>query len=217
MILWLPESGFSQFSRLDFGVRGGLNLADSNTDVTRLEAEFGETYDRSILPRFSAGVFIEYNLSERFGVQLNLLYNQKGEKFLATVVEDFIGIIDLEVINMYDYISIPAFFKMKFFNSEAKPYILAGPEFSYLFKADQKIDAAVMAIDLDTTLVNESIKDDTQSIEWAFNFGAGLEFPVSSYRGFIEGRYGLGLTPFNKEGEENNKNNVIYLNLGLIF
>jgi hypothetical protein len=74
-----------------------------------------------------------------------------------------------------------------------------------------------MVVDLDTALVNESIKDDTQTFEWAFNLGLGLEFPVSSYQGFIEGRYGFGLTPFNKEGEENYKNNVIYLNLGIIF
>jgi hypothetical protein len=226
------DSGVTQFSRLNLGVRGGLNLAESNADIdvlkSELESELGVEFtslDRSLLPRFSAGAFIEYDISEKFAVQLNLLYNQKGEKYLTTIVEDFegflstglIGITDIEVINTYDYLSVPVFIKMKFFKSDAKPYIIAGPEFSYLISANQKTDLDIMIIDLDTTLANQSIKDDIQSIEWAFNFGAGLEFPVSSYKGFIEGRYGLGLTFFNKEGEENTKNNVVYLNIGVRF
>ena len=210
-------NSYGQFNRLIFGFRGGLNLANSNTDVSLLNDDLGETYTKKILPRFGAGGLIEYPISEKYSVQLNLLYNQKGEKFIATVVEDFIGIIDIEVTNTFDYFSVPAFFKMKFFESEVKPFIIVGPEFSYLLSANQKVEADIMVIDLDTTLVNESIQDDTQTFEWAFNFGIGLEFPISSHTGFIEGRYGLGLTPFNKEGEENNKNNIIYLHLGFIF
>jgi hypothetical protein len=202
---------------LQYGVRGGLNLADSNTDVETVNMETGGTFNRKLLARFSAGGLIEYMISEKFSVQLNVLYNQKGEKFVGTIVEDFVGIIDIELTNTYDYISVPALFKMKFFNSEAKPFLVLGPEFSYLLSAHQKFNADIMVIDLDTTLIDADIKDDVQTFEWAFNFGIGLEFPISSHYGFIEGRYGLGLTPFNKEGEENYKNNVIYLNLGFIF
>jgi hypothetical protein len=217
LIVSLHYLSLAQFDRLNFGIRGGLNLANTNTDVVEQSIELGETYQQKTLPRFSAGGLIEYTLSEKYSVQLNLLYNQKGEKFIATVVEDFVGLVDIEVLNTFDYLSVPVFFKMKFFNSEAKPYLIAGPEFSYLLSANQKIDADVMVIDLDTALVDQSIKDEVQTIEWAVNFGLGLEFPISKYHGFIEGRYGLGLTPFNKEGEEDNNNKIIYLNLGLIF
>jgi hypothetical protein len=217
LFFFQQQFSFAQFSRLSYGLRGGLNLADSNTDVGTLQEAEGGDYDRRILPRFSAGGLIEYALSETFAVQLNLLYNQKGEKFIVTFVEDFVGIIDIEVTNTYDYLSVPAFFKMKFFESEAKPFIIVGPEFSYLLAANQKVDASIMVIDADTSLVNESIEDDIQSMEWAVNFGVGLEFPVSSHTGFLEARYGLGLTPFNKEGEEDYKNNIIYVNLGFIF
>jgi hypothetical protein len=217
ILLFYQKCSFAQFDQLKFGIRGGLNLADSNYDVNELNNEIGGTFNQKLLPRFSVGVLTEYNFSNNFSVQLNVLYNQKGEKFIGTIVEDFVGIIDVEVINTYNYISVPAFFKMEFFNSDARPYLIAGPELSYLLSAHQKFNLDIMVIDFDTTLVDTTIKDDVQTYEWALNFGIGLEFPISSYRGFIEGRYGLGLTPFNREGEENNKNNIIYLNIGLIF
>lgn len=217
IFLVFQACSWAQFSRMQFGVRGGLNLADSNTDVEAVNMETGGTFNRKLLSRFGVGGLVEYKISDKFLLQLNILYNQKGEKFIGTIVENFVGLIDIELTNTYDYLSVPVFLKMKFFNSEAKPFLILGPEFSYLLSAHQKFDADIMVVDLDTTLIDADIKDDVQTFEWALNFGLGLEFPISSHHGFIEGRYGLGLTPFNKEGEENYKNNVFYLNLGFIF
>jgi hypothetical protein len=217
LVLLGMNDGFSQFNKMEFGIRGGLNLANTNSKTDAISEEFGGDIDRKIIPRFGIGGLIEYPLSQNLSIQLNVLYNQKGEKFEGTVVLPGVGIIDFKVTNTLDYLSVPLFAKFSFLQSKARPYILLGPELSYLLSAKQKTEADIMVIGLDTLLVDQDIKDQLESLEIGLNFGAGIEFPVSTFAGFIEGRYGLGLTKTNKEGEDDIKNNVIYLNIGLKF
>jgi hypothetical protein len=214
LIVLLAFPSYSQIGKLKLGIRGGLNLATSNEELPNVPELEGGNFTHNVIPRLGIGVFAEYPLLQKFYLQLNVLYNQKGDRFKGTYVEDFVGIIDVDSRYMYDYLTVPVLLKYQFLNSEAKPYLILGPEIGYLLKAKQKLDASIMVIDLDTALVDTDIKDNLKSVEFAFSFGAGINFPVGQFKGFIEGRYGLGLTAINKEGDQNIRNSVIYFNLG---
>ena len=208
---------YSQFSKMEFGVRGGLNLAKADFNSDAFSEEFGEDLERKIIPRLGIGGLIEYPFSKMIRVQLNVLYNQKGEKFEGTLVIPGAGIVDVKITNKFDYLSVPIFAKLNFLEGNAKPYLILGPEMSFLLSAKQKSEANIMVLGLDSTLIDQDIKDFLKSTELSLNFGAGIDFPISTFTAFIEGRYGLGITKINKEGEDEVKTNVIYLNIGLRF
>jgi hypothetical protein len=208
---------FSQLNKMEYGIRAGLNLANSNSKTDSLSEEFGGDINRKIFPRLGIGGFIEYPVSNMLSIQLNVLYNQKGEKFEGTAVVPGVGIIDVKITNKFDYLSIPLFAKLNFLESEASPYLILGPELSFLLSAKQKSEADIMVVGLDTVLIDQDIKDYLKSTEFSLNIGAGIEFPISTFTAFVEGRYGLGVTKVNKEGSEDIKTNVIYINIGLKF
>jgi hypothetical protein len=119
------------------------------------------------------------------------------------------------------YLSFPLLGKLSFGNPAGiRPYLLAGPELSILLSAEVKSKLEIAVSGYPQTFRDtekDDIKDECESLEFAFNLGGGMEFPIGTMRAFIDARYGLGLSKVNKEGEEDFKNNVIYLNVGLIF
>lgn len=125
------------------------------------------------------------------------------------------------------YFSFPVMGKFVFGKGPGiRPYLMADPEIGFLSSAktsDLEGEATLSVPSLgyfETVDIDESgddIKDQIESVEFALNFGGGFTFPLgSSVDGFLDGRYGLGLSNVLKEGEDV-KNQVIYLNLGLTF
>jgi hypothetical protein len=216
-ILILHQITFGQFQNLQFGIKGGLNLATTNQDVSEFEKMLvGTDFEKNIYPTFSVGAIVEYSLSQKFSILLNALYNVKGTKFRGVQVEDFIGLIDYNFTGKQEYLSFPLLAKYSFGSAAAKPYLFLGPEISYLLSAKTFINAVAMAgVEFDTTITNT---DELKSLDVGVNMGLGIEFPVSSFNLFFETSYGLGLTNANNlEGAEDFKNRVIYLNAGIKF
>jgi len=224
--------GFAQSKPYSFGVRGGLNMANINQDLedqaVLIEGvPFILDFTKSNFNTYSMGGFFEYRINPMFAVQLDILYNMKGaniETDLSTTLEDTIqvnGTIEQEL--KLAYLSFPLLGKLAFGNPAGiRPYLLAGPELSILLSAEAKTKAEITAsipgysqTFRDTQ--KDDIKDECESLEFAFNLGGGVEFPLSTMKAFIDARYGLGMSTVNKEGEEDFKNNVIYVNVGLAF
>lgn len=237
--------GMAQDKPLKFGARGGLNLANISEDFESVPIDLDDTpiiadFKKSNYTTYGVGGFLEYWLSPAFAVQVNALYSLKGVKaktdFNLNFVDEGTTIYvngDLNGTVKMAYFSLPVLAKFAFGDvSAARPYILGGPEVGFLLtaKAIMEAEADISFNGFSTTQSfdeDEDIKDNLESTEFALNFGAGLEFPFSSVRGFIEGRYGLGLTKVNKKtesgevqdifGDKEVKNNVIYINVGFIF
>ncbi|GAB4372444.1 MAG: porin family protein [Calditrichia bacterium] len=194
VLLSYSSFGYTQNSPVKFGVRGGLNLATVTEDV--------EGADKKMRMVFGAGGLLEYAFSPTAAIQVNAMYSMKGAKYEATEGE---GKMNLK----FAYLSIPILGKVAFGEGSAKPYVCAGPEIGILLSSKAEFTNGESE--------EEDIKDESESMEFALNFGAGVQFPMGNMTGFVDARYGLGLSKVNKEGDEDVKNNVIFINFGLLF
>ncbi len=242
--LWmafLSAPVFGQAKPLKFGLRGGLNLAKTTEENANLiipvddEIDFIATSQIKNRTAFGLGGFLELWISSAFAIQVNGLYNQKGENVEIKLSSSFepdpgttVNITaDLEATLELNYFSFPVMGKFTFGKAQGiRPYLLAGPEIGFLSSAKTSDIEGTATFSVpsqgiyqteDIDVPGDDIKDQVESVEFALNFGGGIAFPLgSSVEGFLDGRYGLGLSNILKEGEDV-KNNVIYLNLGLTF
>ena len=188
------------------------------------------TLDQKNRNTFGFGAFVEYWVSPMFAFQFNFIYNMKGVKVSGDFDEDIVyqgvfmnvkGNFD-EVIKL-SYFSFPILAKLSFGQSGTiQPHIIFGPEMGILLTAKDansgEVTGSAQGFSTSQSFSDESdIKDGTESTEFAINFGAGLTIPLGNIDMFIDGMYGLGLTNIIKDSDQSVKNNVIYINAGLIF
>lgn len=215
-IIFFQQSAWSQWQNLQFGIKGGLNLASTNQSNFEIGGSVPAEFEKKVKPAFNVGAIIEYSLTKNLSIQFNPAYNLKGTKFRATEVENFIGLIDFKVSEKFEYVSFPLLAKFSIEAGQSRPYVFIGPEPAYLTAAEMTIEAvAMVGAKFDSTL---NIKDDLQSLDMGLNAGIGIEFPVSSFNAFFEVSYSLGLTNINKiAGKEDIKNRLFYVNGGILF
>ena len=203
-------------SQTKLGIRGGLNLANVSEDFGGTESfDFeGEpleiTLSQSSRTTFNVGGFVEYWFNPMFALQINLLYNQKGfvldGDLSETIIEQGIPInvtVNAEETIKLSYLSFPLLAKASFGESNFKPYILAGPELSFLLSADDYAEATSEAeaqgIQVGPYTVNqeEDISEFIESFEFALDFGAGLSYSFGTIDVFADFIYSFGITKIN--------------------
>ena len=197
LLLCLGAGAYAQDQTLGIGARGGVNFATQSGGT-------GDGWTSSGLTTFGAGLLVEYWFHPDFAAELDILYNMKG----AGYKYEYPGGV-FEETDEIGYISVPIMARYVILKQEAfQLYLMAGPEVSFLMSAEWEDKA---------TGVKTDFKDDLESMEWSVDFGAGVAFPVSTFKIIGDVRYGLGLTGIHKEGDETVTNNVLYVNLGIVF
>lgn len=219
----------AQTKSVKFGFRGGLNMANISEDLFGGELMFDVDglpitlqMDQGMRTTFGFGGFAEFWLSPMFALQLNFMYNNKGVKITGDIDETIQGLNvtgTVEDVIKLSYLSFPVLAKIAFGQSgSAQPYLIFGPEIGILLSAKEVASVEVSALGQSFSDEAEAdIKDGTESVEFALNFGAGLTIPLGSIEMFIDGMYGLGLSNIIKDSDTSVKNNVIYVNLGFAF
>jgi hypothetical protein len=237
--IFLSSPVLSKDKPIKFGLRAGINLANVSDDI-QTNADTGDpglsvSIENRIRKTYGVGGFIEYRFGSMVSAQLNVLYSLKGVK-VNTVVDGSTFVPELGMlVNVfqetkqtieYSYLSIPLMGKLAFGGEGAtRPYIIAGPEIGVLLSAktsslEGEVQAYIPGVAGGAASINASgqdVKDDTEPLEIAVNFGTGIIFPLGNVNLFLDGRYGYGLSKINKQGDENITNNIIYINIGLIF
>lgn len=184
-------SSYAQ-QRLSAGPRLGVNLSNylgSNV------------IDNKIITGVAAGGFIMYSSLNHFGISADLLYSQKGAKYLLNGVN---------VTQRVNYLEIPL--ALRYFltrSGDFRPNIFVGPALAFKLSASQKAD-------------NKSQKDDITDGVKSVDLGLMAGFQLN-FRGFaprqrflIDGRYTYGLSPL-KVVSGNGHNSVFTLALGYGF
>ncbi|MFV8355442.1 porin family protein [Flavobacterium sp. XS1P32] len=154
----------------------------------------GDIEDNSSKAGFHLGGFVEFKVSDKFAIQPELLFSTQGTKF------DVDG-DDLK-FNI-SYLNIPVM--AKYYVADAFS-LEAGPQIGFLTSAKAVVGSE-----------DENIKDNFESIDFGFNFGAGYNFTENLSAGL---RYNLGLSNIAKtEAGDNTKvsNNVLSVSLGYKF
>ncbi|WP_029037375.1 porin family protein [Salinimicrobium xinjiangense] len=151
--------------QLDFGAKAGVNFANlTGDDVDDID---GRT-------SFHVGLVSEFNLSERFAIQPEVLYSSQGAE-------------DEDITWKLDYVSIPImakFFVTEGFSLHAGPYLA--------FNVVSEVESEGISVDL---------ADETESVDFGAALGLGYELPMGL---FFQGRYAMGLSDISSEGDAKN-------------
>jgi len=157
---------FAQAQEFHAGVKGGLNLSNLYIDeVTDENARIG----------FHAGVFGQWELSEVFGIQPEVLYSSKGAK-----AEYDIAIFEGENKFNLNYIDVPV---LAVFKIGENFEIHAGPYFSYMLGANVSTDGEL------GEGVDELDKDNLSETD--FGLAGGVAFGSEQTKVGLRYNYGL--------------------------
>ena len=189
---------FAQDNAMQFGVKVGLNLANLSVDPE----EEGLSLDAAT--KFGVGAIMLYPLSEVLDLQVEAMYLLKGSKMEF----DIFGEV-FEIKFNFAYLSIPVMGRYNLSSEDTSPYIVVGPEFSFLLSANAKFGDE-----------EEDIKDEFKSIDLGFNVGAGVSMDMGTMPAFAEVRYSLGLSDINDDSfapDTSIKTTGIQLFVGMMF
>ncbi len=179
LLFLLPVAVLSQVNKkLDmdhekffrFGAKGGVNINKIS----------GKSYESGFNYNFQAGVFLQFNISNRFGIQPEVNFVQSKSAFTkdATEIYDDLFLDGSQKKAKMNYLEIPVLLNVNIGPSK-RVKLQAGPSYGGLLK--QSID---------------SLKTNTdfyKNSEWSLIGGLWIQAPLIN----LGARYKLGLTNIN--------------------
>ena len=194
-----PVLIFSQKKNLDmdhenifrFGAKGGLN-------VNKIS---GQSFKEGFNYNYQAGVFLQFNFANRFGIQPEVSFVQTSSEFSddATDVYDDLFRDGSQKKSKLNYLEIPVFFNINIGPSK-RVKLQIGPSYGYLLKAT-----------IDSLQRNRNIFADA---EYSAIGGLWLQLPFVH----IGARYKMGLTNINAiDDKQTWKNQAIQIFAGVTF
>lgn len=170
----------------NFGVKGGVNFAT-------LTGDDADELDVKMKTGFHLGVLAEIMISDKFGIQPEVLYSSQGAK-------SDMGDVDVDL--KLDYIAVPVM--LKYFVAPGFS-LEAGPQFSFLTKSEIEAESQGDS-------ASQDLKDDTESFDMGAAVGLGYGLP----QGFlVQARYVMGFSDVYTDSDT--KNSVIQLSVGWKF
>ncbi len=179
---WLAKGGFKIF--------GGLTSAEiSHSYVPEIPEA---SPDRFMKPRTGFLGGIGYEVGSRFGLEIDLLYFQKGVMFEGSVSQALTGFnANFKATAKIDELSIPILAKLRLLPAST-PYVICGGEIAYIVSSKAIYDYNNIT-ENDSQSGTEEYTDGVNRIDYGLVFGGGVEFKAGPVYVFIEGRYFVGL------------------------
>ncbi len=177
-----------------FGVKAGMNVSAISKG--------GGLSDTKSKIGFNAGVFMNAPLSADFNIQPEVLYNDLGSKTTRTILGN-----NVDYSTNLGYISVPVMFQ---FNATPEFYLEAGPQFSFLVNANDKVSTN------GSSATYELNKDNLNTFD--FGAGLGIGYRITPQIG-INARYVAGFTNIGKDNTvlSDSKNNNFQVGLSFGF
>ncbi len=175
-----------------YGIKGGLNLA--------VQSKIADYYNNeNIRTGMQAGIFGNYAISDRFSLQSEFLYEQKGSKTNL-------------ITNKYDYLSIPILVKYSIGKSLRTPLMFnfdAGAYGAYLVNAESGLTSTESTGFID--LLGNSNK-----MQAGVLTGIEIAYPLDKNAINLDIRLELGLSDYAKN-IDNKNNKLVSITLGYQF
>lgn len=152
---------------------------------------------------FHLGVATEFFLSKDFSIQPELQYSTQGAR-VANSIQELIGDPKAKIKMKLNYFNIPILAKY-YLTDEFN--IQVGPQLGIRAKSELEIKTK------DLTL-KKNMKKEVHTLDVGLSFGLGYDLPFDM---FFEARYNLGLTNFNKRGNDTHKHRVLQFSVGYKF
>lgn len=181
-------------SPVNFGVKGGLNIANiiSDDDLDPRTGLYG-------------GLTLDISLPALpLGIESGVYYTEKG----AELSEG-----DYTAIGNIDYIEVPVMAKLSFGPpGPITPHFLVGPYAAYNINAEFEITDG-------TSTITEDFSDETTDVDFGGTVGIGTDLNVGLTKFNIQARYSRGFIDINEDGMEEDKeyNSVFTVSAGVMF
>lgn len=190
MTLFLAQltGGFAQSS---VGLRGGFSI--STVKNFPIEGVEGTPEDELVFGNYNA-IYLEIGLSERFAIQPEVNYVQKGGKVSPSGSDAFFLKVKM------DYLEAPILAKLRLGDGPFRGYLIAGPSFGYALngKVTFKADGAILKdkIDFDNSYGLDGRKDNRFDIS-AIG-GGGIQYQIGRGSIVLDARVALDLNDYNR-------------------
>lgn len=171
------------------GLRGGFNLSSVNNFP--LEGVEGASTEGVIFGNYNA-ISFEIGLSERFALQPETTYLQKGGKIGLADNGDFSFTVKL------NYLEIPLLAKWRLGSGPFKGYLIAGPSFGYALTGETSLKADLLRIkddvDFDGSFGPDGRKDNR--FDFGFVGGGGIQYKAGPGSIVLDARAALDMNDF---------------------
>ena len=202
------------------GLRPGISLS-----TYKLSRDWSDSYDASLRPGASVAGFVEINLGNRFTVQPEIAFTQRGA-FLKSESSIFWqgpefgypsdhDVIDYRFKETLNYLDIPVMFEKNFGGGNLGAYLALGPGLSYGFGGKGREEITVEfpsetnAIDTRTDFSEYELEmgkgryDMYKGFDINLNAGAGLLWIMERGEIGLDVRYTHGLKLLSPDGLKN--------------
>ncbi len=201
-------------SKTSFGIRGGLSSADMKGEAVDnlqnlLDVTDGMVSTRSIAGLFG-GVYASIPLSEKLSIEPGLYYTQKGYEIKGSLDLkgiEFLGANAKAQLKSH-YIDLPVLVKANFNGLQ----LFAGPQVSYLSKADLKTTAGILGFNL----LNKTLDATDQFNRWDASITGGVGYQFKN--GFnVTAAYDHGLSKVDANKNLDSYNRSFKVGVGFSF
>lgn len=140
---------------------------------------------------FLVGLGVEFSLNKYLGVEMDILYSQKGchsQVFRVDIPEQ-------TTHYSLNTVSLPLLLKIKL-RPASSPYVLTGWEFSYILSHDSKVTRENM---VEPYQFEQNLMEQTSNFDFGYILGGGFEIKIQRVTFFVEGRFYFGIKSIMSE------------------
>jgi len=178
LILFCSSQAYAQL-----GVRAGINLAKLN-----FQEDF-DYVDLKPIVGLNLGALYEIQLSDKFSLQPEIHFIQKGLKIVDQEYDETITILfnslDFALMSKFNFLNL---------GESTKAYVAATPYVGYSLSGTFKEEYDGMSYTEDIDFDDDEIR--------RFDFGIGLGIGLSWNRFFVDARYNFGLLNIDNYEDE---------------
>ncbi len=186
-VVYTAGHGYSSFGIKLFGGISLGTLKISDTDGT----EDFDKYKASLMGLVGG---IGFETGGQVGVEVDIMYVQKGIKLKGDNVDTGDGLINFDVDLVINQVAIPVLLRFKFMPGTS-PYILLGGSVAYILSstADYTVSDNTGPLDSGSEDLFAQDGDVINRLDYSIVGGAGFELAMGTMRLYFEGRYIYGL------------------------
>lgn len=181
------------------GLKAGINIASWAGDEAFDDDAYGSTFGLQF------GAVAEIPVSDKFAIQPELIYLQKGFFFEF----EFLGITS-ETDTKLNYLEIPILAKIFLTDAPTQVYVTAGP--SVGFALSGKVIDTVGGEEDETDIDFED--SEISTFDFGLSLGAGAQFAAGPGKLFVDVRYLLGLANLDNSEPESERIDVFNRGIG---
>lgn len=218
-LLVATVSANAQFEAGTFSLQpkiGGIISKVSNMPDIKIPTGAGVSLDadKSFYAGALIGVEAEYQLADMFSLAAGLNFAMQGcqwEDAELKIGNESLKLKDNKI--QLNYLNLPIVANVYLFKGFA---IKTGVQLGFLLSAEIKASSETKTGELTKKSDgSQDIKDNCNKFDVAIPIGISYQVPTVPI--YIDGRYNLGLTNINKDGDTNYKNQVFQLTVGYKF